>query len=285
MGWARLTLTPKDGFFSLLVPARRPPAARFSTPMNLLGRTLPLFLLLVAALPLSAQTPVVPDWALPGSATHHQVSPPADFRRPTTTYNLPLGLFDGQSDVGSALVPGTASYDSGTQRYTITSAGYNIWYFRDEFRFLWKKMSGDVSLAADIAFPDSAGYGDRKVVLIIRQDLDDDSKEVMVALHGAGLIHLASRATKRADITETCKVPALSSGHLAHRVGIQKHGNSFALFISKTGERMHQAGPPLELRFDEPFYVGIGFTSHQPATLDTAVVSDVQLVNAAGQVK
>jgi len=253
--------------------------------MNLPGRTLPLVLLLAAALPLSAQTPVVPDWALPGSATHHQVPPPADFRRPTTTTLVPLGLFEGQSDVGSALVPGSASYDSATQRYTITSAGYNIWYFRDEFRFLWKKMSGDVSLAADVAFPNPAGYGDRKVVLIFRQDLDDDSKEVMVALHGAGLIHLASRAAKRADITETCKVPALSSGRLAHRIGIQKHGDSFALFISKTGEPMHQAGPDLKLSFDEPYYVGIGFTSHQPATLDTAAVSNVLLVNAAGQVK
>ncbi len=55
---------------------------------------------------------------------------------------------------------------------------------RDEFRYLWKKMSGDVSLAADITFPDPNGYGDRKAVLIIRQDLDDDSKEAFVALHG-----------------------------------------------------------------------------------------------------
>ena len=39
-------------------------------------------------------------------------------------------------------------------KYTINSAGYNVWYTRDEFRYLWKKMSGDVSLAADIAFPD-----------------------------------------------------------------------------------------------------------------------------------
>ena len=52
-------------------------------------------------------------------------------------------------------------------------------------------MSGDVSLAADVNFPDTAGYGDRKAVVIIRQSLDDDSKEAMVALHGAGLMHLA----------------------------------------------------------------------------------------------
>jgi hypothetical protein len=39
------------------------------------------------------------------------------------------------------------------------------------------------------------------------------------------------------------------------------------------------------MHFDEPFYVGIGFTSHLPATPDTAVLSNVLIENAAGQVR
>ena len=144
----------------------------------------------------------VPDWALPGSATHKQIPPPLDFHRPARTDNTPIGIFDGQSDVGAALVPGSSSYNPATKQYTINSAGYNIWYTRDEFRYLWKKLSGDVSLAADINFPDTAGYGDRKAVVIIRQSLDDDSKEAMVALHGAGLMHLAWRPEKNQSIKE-----------------------------------------------------------------------------------
>jgi len=35
-------------------------------------------------------------------------------------------IFQGQSDVGGALLPGSASYDPGTKQYTITSAGYGI---------------------------------------------------------------------------------------------------------------------------------------------------------------
>src|ERR1035438_5170558 len=140
--------------------------------------------------------PQAPDWAQPGSATHAQVAPPADFHRPATTFDTPIGIFEGQSDVGSALVAGSASYDAATGGYTINSAGYNVWYTRDEFRYLWKKMSGDVSLAADIAFPDPNGYGDRKAMLVIRQSLDDDAKEAIVALHGLGMIHLAQRPEK-----------------------------------------------------------------------------------------
>lgn len=145
--------------------------------------------------------PPVPEWAYPGTATRTQVAPPPDFRRPSTHFRVPLGIFEGQSDIGTAVVPGRASFDKATGAYTITSAGYNIWYYRDEFRFLWKRMSGDVSLAADIAYPDPNGYGDRKAVLVIRQDLDDDVAQVVVAPHGAGMIQLAQRATRGARVT------------------------------------------------------------------------------------
>ena len=99
-------------------------------------------------LPAQAPAPTVPDWAQPGSATHKQVPPPADFHRPGRNFDTPIGLFGGQADIGSALIPGSASYDAGTKQYTISSAGYNIWYQRDEFQYLWKKLSGDVSLGS-----------------------------------------------------------------------------------------------------------------------------------------
>jgi hypothetical protein len=234
----------------------------------------------------ASATPVAPDWAQPGSATHVQVAPPPDFHRSTTNFDAPIGIFQGQSDIGSALVPGSASYDAIAKQYTINSAGYNVWYARDEFRYLWKKMSGDVSLAADIAYPNPNGYGDRKAFLIIRQDLDDDSAEVMVALHGTGMFHLALRPQKGADIKEDYRVA--NSGDVAHvavkRLGIEKRGDTIALFASLEGEPMHQFGPSIRLRFDAPFYVGIGFCSHLPTTSDTAVLSDVVLDNEAGKV-
>lgn len=229
--------------------------------------------------------PSVPDWAQPGSATHKQVPPPADFHRSTTTFNTPIGIFDGQSGIGSAVVPGSASYDPATNAYTIHSAGYNIWYTRDEFHFLWKKMSGDISLAADAAFPDPNGYNDRKVVLILRQSLDDDSKEAMLGEHGTGMIHLAQRAENGAMITDMqYRFGGGLNGVLAKRIGIEKHGDSVSIFVSLQGEPMHQFGPPVQIHFGEPFYVGIGFCSHLPATVDTGVLSNVFLENAAGKV-
>jgi hypothetical protein len=230
--------------------------------------------------------PAVPDWALPGSATHKQVPPPADFHRPSRNFNTPIGVFDGQSDIGSAVVPGSSSYDAGTKQYTINSAGYNIWYSRDEFRYVWKKISGDVSLAADVTFPNPDGYGDRKAVLVIRQSLDDDSKEAMIGEHGVGMVHLAQRPGKGANLKDMqYRFGGMLANVKAKRIGIEKRGDSIAIFISLEGEPLNQLGPPIHLHFDGPFYVGIGFCSHLPDKSDTAVVSNVVLENSAGKVQ
>jgi hypothetical protein len=245
--------------------------------------------------PAQSPPPNAPAWAYPGSATHTQVAPPPDFHRPSRNSETPIGVFDGQSDIGSALVAGSSSFDAATGQYTIHSAGYNVWYTRDEFRYLWKRMSGDVSLAADISYPDPKGYGDRKAVLMIRQSLDDDAKAAMVALHGAGMVHLAWRPDRDVRVTDMefriggrgrpgGQTPDSLVTIAAKRIGIEKHGDEFSLWVSLDGEPMHQFGPPIKLHLDEPFYVGIGFTSHLPETVDTAVLSNVVLANKAGQV-
>ena len=241
---------------------------------------------------LTAQTQVasppqsaVPDWALPGSPTHRQVPPPADFHRPSRNFDTPIGIFQGQSDIGAAVVPGSATYDPATRQYTINSAGYNIWYSRDEFRYLWTKATGDLSLAADVTFPDQKGYGDRKAVLVIRQNLDDDSKEAVVGEHGVGMIHLAERPDRGASMTDMqFRFGGMINGVLAKRIGIEKHGDDITVFVSLKGEPMHPLGPPIALHFDAPFYVGIGFCSHLPDKSDTVVLSNVVLENAAGKV-
>jgi hypothetical protein len=262
--------------------------------MKDISRFLSVVLLLgIAPHLLHAQTSAVPEWAYPGSPTHVQVPPPLDFHRPSRNYDTPIGIFQGQSDIGSALVVGSAAYDVRTQQYTIQSAGYNIWYTRDEFRFLWKKMSGDVSLAADIAYPDPNGFHDHKAVLVIRESLDDGSREVMVALHGSGMIHLAERPETNAGVSDMeyrigrreGADPAVLVTVSAKRIGIEKRGDSFALLVSQDGEPMHQFGPPMSLHIGGPFYVGIGFCSHLPDKSETAVLSNVVLENSAGKVR
>ncbi len=118
-----------------------------------------------------------------------------------------------------------------------------------------------------------------------------------MAPHGAGMIQLAQRPAKGARVTDLeLRVgsrggrpggasPDSLVGIMAKRVGLEKRGDSYALFVSLDGEPMHQFGAPITQKIVGPFYVGIGFCSHLPDTLDTAVVSNVVLENAAGKVR
>jgi hypothetical protein len=69
------------------------------------------------------------------------------------------------------------------------------------------------------------------------------------------------------------------------RLGVEKRGDEISVWMSLDGEPMHQFGPPIKLHFDAPFYVGIGFVSHQPTVVDAAVLSNVVLENEAGKVR
>lgn len=85
------------------------------------GPFLRVFLLLALVkmpCPQAQQTHPVsaPAWAQPGSATHTQVAPPPDFSDPVTTSTAPISVFDGQSDIGGALVPARASFNAGLDR-------------------------------------------------------------------------------------------------------------------------------------------------------------------------
>ena len=97
------------------------------------------------------------------------------------TSSATVGIFEDHGDVGEVLHPGTAEYDPATASYKISGSGANIWFATDAFHFVWKKVSGDVSLTADAAFVTPVGNPHKKAVLMFRQSLDADSPYVDVA--------------------------------------------------------------------------------------------------------
>jgi hypothetical protein len=251
--------------------------------------SLPALLLsgLVLVTPHNASAQAAP--ASPAYTPPAQIQPsPPSGSQPTRNFDIPIGAFQGQSDIGSTHLPGGALYDGTTKEYTVSSAGYNTVFVRDEFRFLWSKMSGDVSLAADIAFPDPDGYEGRKAVLVIRQSLDDDSKEAVAALYGNGSFRFGQRPRKgvrRLDMEYRVwsregsgNPPArVSSVLMPQRIGLGKYGDVFILYVSMHGEPMHPFGEPLILHMNGPFYVGIGFCSNLKDKSDVAIFRNVIL--------
>ena len=186
-----------------------------------------------------------------------------------------LGIFENQSDVGSVVPPGVATYDAASGVYTLRSAGANLWVNVDGFHFVWKKVSGDVSLTADVKLAD-AGAGasaHRKALLMFRQTLDPDAMYADAAVHGSGETALQYRHIK-GDTTQDI---AFNIG-APQRLRLEKRGDTITLFLSMHGEPLHQVGASIRMHFDGGFYVGLGVCAHNKDAVEQASFAHVELV-------
>ncbi len=188
--------------------------------------------------------------------------------------NGAVGAFEGQSDVGIVNPAGTASFDRATGVYSIASSGANLWSTTDGFHMVWKKVSGDLSLTADIELATAAATSSphRKAFLIFRQSLEPDSMYADAAVHGNGETALQYRR-KQGDTTQDI---AFDLG-APRTVRLEKRGDTITLFVSMKDEPLHQAGASVKLHFAEPFYAGLGVCAHQDGAVEIATFSHVEL--------
>ena len=170
---------------------------------------------------------------------------------------------------------GSVEYDVAERSYAMAGSGENMWFAADALHFAWKKMSGDVTLTANIRFIGTGGNAHRKAVLMIRQSLDADSAYADVALHGSGLTSLQAREERGAtthEVQSAVSAPA--------RVRIAKRGDYFYMWLAGPGEELHIAGGAMRVPLHDPFYAGIGVCSHDKDVIEKAVFSNVDLGTA-----
>jgi TolB protein len=189
------------------------------------------------------------------------------------------GVFTGNSDVGtpSTIGPGSATYDENTGVYTVAGGGENMWSTADHFQYVWKKMSGDVTLEATIDFAGtSPGTGapdaHRKACLVIRQTLDRDSVYADAATHGDGLTSLQWRDAKGA-ITHEVQSDVVGP----RRLRLEKRGNYVSMSVAVAGEPLRPAGGAARVELTGDFYVGLAVSAHNTGRIETATFSNVQV--------
>jgi TolB protein len=183
-----------------------------------------------------------------------------------------LGLFEKNGDIGSVKQPGSVEYDEAKKTYLIAGGGENMWAATDAFHYVWKRVSGDLSIAADIQFVGAGGNPHRKACLIIRQSLDADSAYADAALHGDGLTSLQYREIKGGptrEIQSNVKGP--------RRIQIEKRGDYVFISVAREGESLQSAGGSFRIKLTEPFYVGLGVCAHDNNAIEKAVFSNVEI--------
>jgi hypothetical protein len=192
-----------------------------------------------------------------------------------------VGVFEAQKDVGEVQPAGTAVFDEGKKEYRVTSAGQNIWAKHDDFHFVYKAASGDVTLTAEIGLAGEGKNAHRKGGLMIRQGLEPDDAYADVMVHGDGHIGLQYRAVKgdvTKDVKTAVKAPAV--------VRIERKGDVFTGYVAaKEGEgagKFEVIGN-VTIGLKDPVYVGLAVTSHDAKESETGVFSKVEVKAAEGK--
>ena len=183
-----------------------------------------------------------------------------------------MGIFENHSEIGAPLQQGSVEYNPERRTYTVAGGGENMWFTNDAFHFVWKKVSGDVTLAADIAFPESGGNAHRKACVLARQSLEPDSAYADAVVHGDGLTSLQYREGKGSRTYEI-----QSSVSKPKRLRIEKRGKYVSMSIAQGDEEPHAAGGSFRLILEDPLYIGIGVCSHDNQKVEKAVFSNVEL--------
>lgn len=184
-------------------------------------------------------------------------------------------LFEARTDVGKVQIPGSIAYDGAKKELRMTASGANIWDKEDAFFFAWRKVSGDLTMAAHVDFVGKGKDPHRKAGWMIRQSLDSDAPYAGVSVHGDGLITLHYRKDKGGltqDVRAVLKGPAA--------VRLERRGDVIALLAAKSGQEF-QPVAALTVKLADLVHAGLFTCSHDVATAETAIFSAMSFDNPA----
>jgi TolB protein len=183
----------------------------------------------------------------------------------------PVGIFEGHTDVGTNVKPGSATYIPETGQYVISGAGYNVWADHDEFQFVWKKMKGDFIISTRAEFLGNWVNYHRKVGVMVRKTLDGNSAHVNTVEHGDGLTSLQFRRSAGAQ-TEEIKAKLTK----ANIIQLERHGNQYIMRAAIYGEPF-VTDTVDNIDLGDEVYVGLFVGSHNADVVETGVFSNVRI--------
>jgi TolB protein len=203
-------------------------------------------------------------------------SAPFQLRAPAQGAAAAVGIFDGHGDVGKVVHAGAVTFDPAKQTYAMRASGHNMWATDDAFHFVWKRVSGDAAITADIAWENTAGNPHKKAVLIMRQSLDADSAYADAAAHGDGTFSLQARDVKGAATHEV-----QANAPRPERLQLRKIGDYFHMSYAADGQELQLSGGAMRVQLKDPYYVGIGLCSHDANVVEAATFANVSIAPGA----
>lgn len=187
-----------------------------------------------------------------------------------------VGIFDGNADIGNPKRLGSATYDVQAQSYILSGAGYNIWFNRDEFRYLYKKLAGDFILTADFEFLGKGVDPHRKVGWMIRESLLDDASHHSATLHSDGLIVLQWRQLRGAHMRDP-EDEIFFPKKKAQTIQLERKGKTIIMRVANFGEPFQVVGKHEMSDMRDSIFAGLFICSHNPEVTEQARIWNVRI--------
>ena len=196
------------------------------------------------------------------------------FARPVkSSTSSAIGIFDGESEVGRAR-HGAVSYDPRTQTYAIAGSGQNMWNDRDDFHFVWKRLTGNFILSARTHFTSKGVEPHRKIGWTIRPTLDGNAPHVTAALHGDGLMSLQFRRAPGAATEEMKSRDSLPNADAI--IQLERRDSVFIMSVARFGDTL--ATQQLSgVSLPDTVYIGLFVCAHNDTVVERASFSNVRV--------
>src|SRR5881397_413994 len=188
----------------------------------------------------------------------------------------PVGVFATHTEVGRAR--GSASYDPQRQTYLVAGSGQNMWGSRDDFHFVWKRISGNFILSTRARFIGAGVEEHRKIGWTIRPSLAAGSAHVTAALHGNGLMSLQFRRQTGGITEEEKSADSLPDADAV--IQLERRDGEYIMSVAQFGDTLvtqRLAGVSLP----DTVYVGLFVCSHNDTVTERARFSNVRITTPA----
>lgn len=176
--------------------------------------------------------------------------------------------------VGNPTLAGSVCYDQPTGSYTVKGAGTDITGTTDQFHFVYKTLTGNGTIIANLTAMQSTAAA-AKAGVMFRETLDGNSKNVFAMFMPSG--KLAAQVRKTTGGT-TAATNVATAQTLPKYLKITRSGNTFRTYYSANGTTWTLI-KAYSVTMASNVYVGLAVTSKKPAVLNTSVFNNVIVSN------
>lgn len=193
------------------------------------------------------------------------------------TAQQPLtGIFENAEDIGNPKLKGLTVYDKGTQVFTLKGSGYNVWFDRDEFHYLNRKINGNFILTANFRFKGEGGEAHRKTGWMLRTSANEDAVHISAVLHGDGLTLLQWRDFRGAEMKDPeDQIQAKGKGYEV--LQLERAGSFIIMRTARPGEEFTTVGSYEMKNLPDELLAGIFVCSHNPDVTEEAEIWNVRI--------